>query len=165
MARIARSRASLRVTGDALIPDEISKLLQCKPTAAYAKGDVRIGKVTGRKIVYPSGGWRLKAQLAEPEDLDGQIAELLGKLNCDLSVWERLSSRFRIDLFVGLFMEGSNEGMEISAESLKMLGDRGIVLGLDIYGLPRCQKMPNKAFKPLAMLARTLCTPHLLRMP
>ncbi len=25
--------------------------------------------------------------------------------------------------------------------------------------------MPNKAFKPLAMLARTLCTPHLLRMP
>ncbi len=24
---------------------------------------------------------------------------------------------------------------------------------------------PNKAFKPLAMLARTLCTPHLLRMP
>ncbi len=26
-------------------------------------------------------------------------------------------------------------------------------------------KMANKAFKPLAMLARTLCTPHLLRMP
>ena len=27
------------------------------------------------------------------------------------------------------------------------------------------QEMPNKAFKPLAKLVRTLCTPHLLRMP
>ncbi len=25
--------------------------------------------------------------------------------------------------------------------------------------------MPNKMFKPLAKLARTLCAPHLLRMP
>jgi len=78
--------------------------------------------------------WQLKAASCEPENLDKQVAELLAKLSPDLAVWASLSKRFEIDLFCGLFMEQSNEGGEISAATLMALGERGIALGLDIYG-------------------------------
>jgi hypothetical protein len=133
MAQVSRSKACLRIIGDSLVPATITELLQCEPTGANAKGDTRIGKSTRRKFVYPRGAWRLQAAEAEPEDLNGQIAEIIEKLNPDISVWKHLSEQYHIDLFVGLFMEESNEGMEISPKSLQLLGERGIVLAMDIY--------------------------------
>jgi hypothetical protein len=133
MAQVSRSVACLRIIGDSLVPAEITELLQCEPTGAYAKGDTRIVKSTGREVAYPRGAWRLQAAEAEPEDLDGQIAEIFEKLNPDMSVWKNLSEKYHIDLFVGLFMEESNEGMDVSSKSLQLLGERGIVLALDIY--------------------------------
>jgi len=41
---------------------------------------------------------------------------------------------YKIDLFCGLFMGGSNEGISISPESMVALGLRHMELGLDIYG-------------------------------
>ena len=113
MAQISRSKASVRIIGDSLLPKEITKLLQCEPTGAYAKGDTRVVKATGREVTYPRGAWCLQATEAEPENLDAQIEEILGKLNPDLSVWKHLSEKYYIDLFVGLFMEQSNEGMDV----------------------------------------------------
>ena len=78
--------------------------------------------------------WALEAGDATPENLDQQVVELLSKLSADLAVWRALSQRFAIDLYCGLFMEHSNEGAEISAATLKALGERGIALGLEIYG-------------------------------
>jgi len=78
--------------------------------------------------------WRLLAEDREPEDLDGQITELLSRLTSDLEAWRNLASRFRMDLFCGLCLESLNEGVSISPSSLAALGERGIELALDIYG-------------------------------
>ena len=48
-------------------------------------------------------------------------------------MWNELASKYDIDLFCGLFMEKGNEGMEISPKTLQALGERNILLGLDIY--------------------------------
>jgi hypothetical protein len=48
-------------------------------------------------------------------------------------IWRSLG-KYHPDLCVGLFLQGSNEGIEISPENLFLLGERGIMLGLDIYG-------------------------------
>lgn len=55
-------------------------------------------------------------------------------LTSDLNVWRELSSKYEPDLFVGLLMEVFNEGLEVSSDCLAMLGERGVKLGLDIYG-------------------------------
>jgi hypothetical protein len=78
--------------------------------------------------------WRLFATKREPQDLDGQIDELLSKLTDDFNVWASIAERYKLDLFCGLFMQGSNEGLSISPKSLAALGLRQIELGLDIYG-------------------------------
>jgi hypothetical protein len=80
------------------------------------------------------GQWHLAATDSAPEDLDGQVAELLAKLTGDLAVWSDLSRRFDLDLFCGWFMGSSNEGVLVSSKTLLSLGQRGIDLGLDIYG-------------------------------
>jgi hypothetical protein len=134
MAHLDRSAASLRIIGDALIPDEITTMLGAPPTSSQVNGETLIGKNTGIKRIAKFGKWQMDAGRREPEDLDGQIEEILGKLTDDLDVWSEIGKRFEVDCFCGLFMVRSNEGLSISPRTMASLGQRGIELGLDIYG-------------------------------
>jgi hypothetical protein len=133
MAQLQRSAVTLRIGGDDLIPDEITALVGASPTHTQFKGQQIIGKKTGTVRVAKSGLWRLCAADRKPEDMDGQIQEILSQMTDDLAVWQSIGSRFQIDLFCGLFLGGSNEGLTLSAKSLSALGARGIEMGLDIY--------------------------------
>ncbi|MFK8067283.1 MAG: DUF4279 domain-containing protein [Gammaproteobacteria bacterium] len=133
MATIARTKASLRIFGDDLIPDEITELLGYQPTNCQYKGEVIVGRNTGRSRTATTGSWRLHAAESEPGNIDKQIMEIFSKLTNDLSVWEEISSKYTIDLFCGLFMNEEMEGQDISPESLLILGQRRVLIGLDIY--------------------------------
>lgn len=134
MAQLERSVATLRIGGDELVPEEISRLLRAVPTSAHAKGQQVPSSPSGRIFTKPSGLWRLRAKDAELEDVDGQICELLGKVTRDLSVWNDIATRFSVDLFCGWFMRSGNEGVVISPQTMLALAQRGIQLSLDIYG-------------------------------
>jgi hypothetical protein len=133
MAQLHRSVAALRISGEELDPAEITDLLGCAPTAGQRKGDVLTGGVAGRSRIAKFGMWSLEASAQEPGSLDTQITELLGRLTPSLEVWSSISQRYDVDLFCGFFMHATNEGLEVSAESLAALGRRGIVLGIDMY--------------------------------
>jgi hypothetical protein len=45
-----------------------------------------------------------------------------------------LSERFEGNLFVGLFLDSSNEGISIARETIRAIATRGLELGFDIYG-------------------------------
>lgn len=132
MAAISETLASLRFGGDDLDPDELTTLLGVTPSTCASKGDVIRSKTTGRQRIAKTGSWIVTAEPREPGDLDAQVEELLEPLTKDLSIWRSLG-KYRPDLFVGLFLQDSNEGLEISAHSLHLLAERGILLGLDIY--------------------------------
>ena len=127
-----RSVATLRIIADDLVPAEVSTLLNGTP-ARPKKGDVTIGG-TGVQRTARTGMWSLHSEEQEPENLDRQIDEILGKLTSNTEVWQTLARQYRTDLFCGLFMSGGNQGLSISPRSLLSLGQRGIELGLDVYG-------------------------------
>jgi hypothetical protein len=102
LGSIQRSVATLRVYGDDLIPDDISRRLGCSPTSSQQKGDVILGKRTGAKRVARTGMWSLHSTDHEPENLDRQIVELLGKVTSEMDVWRDLVQMYRVDLFCGL---------------------------------------------------------------
>jgi hypothetical protein len=133
MAQVQKSSVTLRIGGDDLIPDEITKLLGAQPTSAEIKGQRIVGRKTGHVRIAKMGMWRLQAKDREPEDMDAQIQEILGQLTSEIPVWRGIGERYEIDLFCGIFLGGSNEGMTLSAASLASLGERGIEVGLDIY--------------------------------
>ncbi len=132
MAGIHETTMSLRFFGDDLDPDEITARLGCPPSTSRRKGDVwttpkGIGKVAR------AGFWHLKINKRQPGDLDLQVAELLASLSDDLSVWDDLTMRFEADFFCGFFMRESNEGISLSAKTMKMLRSRNLPIGFDIY--------------------------------
>lgn len=127
---IERSKASLRVVGADLDPDEISRLLGCLPTRTRASA---ASAGSGAAPASAPNLWILRAEAASPENLDGQIKALLDRLTQDLSVWTQLAERFELELFCGLFMSHDNQGLGLSVTSLEALACRRIRLGMDIY--------------------------------
>ncbi|HGM7313385.1 TPA: DUF4279 domain-containing protein [Stenotrophomonas maltophilia] len=132
MSAFDHSLVTLRFFGDGLLPEEVSALLGATPAASHHKGQELRGSRSGTVRIARTGSWQLDAERREPEDLDAQIFEILDQLTGDLAVWQALA-RFRPDLFCGLFMGSSNDGVSLSPRALLALGERGIELGLDIY--------------------------------
>ena len=133
MGNLDRSAAALRIFGDDLIPEDISKILCAKPSKSFRKGDKETGRVTGKIRTHKTGGWILSVERRHPENLEEQIFEILNQLSQELSAWKELCSRYQVDLFCGIFMANSNDGLILSPEALLALGSRGIKLDLDIY--------------------------------
>ena len=136
MAEPHQSVATLRFFGDDLVPEEISALLGARPTESCCKGQEIVGRNTGTVRIAKTGSWRLSAVDREPEDLEAQIFEILDQLTQDIDAWQMLS-RYKPDLFCGVFMASSNDGLPLSAKALLALGQRGIALALDIYDAGR----------------------------
>jgi Domain of unknown function (DUF4279) len=132
MARIHETKMSLRFFGDDLDPDEITSRLGCQPSVSRRTGEVWTTP-RGVERVARTGSWLLKIETRHPGDLDLQVAELLASLSVDLSVWDDLTMRFDADVFCGLFMRESNEGLSLSAKTMKNLGSRSLPIGFDIY--------------------------------
>lgn len=79
MAHVQRSVVTLRIGGDDLVPEEITKLLGAQPTATQTKGDKIVGRKTGRVRIAKMGMWRLHAKDREPEGMDAQTQEILSQ--------------------------------------------------------------------------------------
>jgi hypothetical protein len=125
------SCAALRIAGDSLEPDAISRLLNCRPTVGFVKGRIEPSK--GKPIVRDTGYWHLDAAGQQPGNLDAHVAELFGRVNNDFSAWATLSSEYEIDLWCVYFIDQADEQVRVSPGTLRALGDRGIKLGLRVY--------------------------------
>lgn len=88
---------------------------------------------SGAVVVKNIRAWILEAEASESADFDGQVSRLLGCIDLSLDTWASLAARFQIDLFCGWFMHESNEGVTISPNTTRMLGERHIALSVDIY--------------------------------
>ena len=133
MANLQRAVASIKISGETLDPILISALLGAAPSRAQSKGEL-LNFQSGRTRNAKFGLWLLKASETEPGDVDAQVTELLEKLTQDISIWRAISVQFDVELFCGWFMAKSNEGIWISAKTLLALGERGIEIGVDLYG-------------------------------
>lgn len=138
-----KSLVTFRLIGDDLCPHEVTRLLGCAPDVAYAKGDVHVGKATGLPRTRRIGCWQLRSRERVPEDLPGQIEELLSRLPEDPAAWATLRSRFEIHMFCGVFMSTSNDGVIFPAALLGALAARGIELQLDLYSPDSPASVPD----------------------
>jgi hypothetical protein len=48
-------------------------------------------------------------------------------------LWRELEARFRVDLFLGIWLRDWNRGFSLMPETLQMLADRRLEIGFDIY--------------------------------
>jgi len=134
MGKIARSAASLRVIADDLDPQLVTRLLGVPASLSKRKGEETVTR-RGDTQIARTGVWILKAEDLRPGDVDRQIVELLHSVSKDDAVWADLRSRFKIDLFCGLWVQEPDEGFELRAETLALIASRGLSLGICVYAL------------------------------
>ena len=123
---VDRWKVALRVYGEELDPSRISALLGCEPSSASLKG-----------APFPKKGrWILEIDskdCGENDEVDDGVRMLLARLPPDLDVWASLSNISSVDVFCGIFVVSPNRGFGISAEVSRMLSDRGLEIGFDLY--------------------------------
>ena len=123
-----RVSVGLRIFGDDLEPDEITRLLDCDPTKAYRKGEI-----LRNKLPAEHGGWHLKVD--STDELEAVLAGLLETLPNDLAIWQELAERYQMDLFCGIWFEAErlNGGFGLSPDLMHALAERDLTIGFDIY--------------------------------
>ncbi len=124
-------KVHLRIFGEELDPDEITRLLGCQSTESRRKGDVIPDKRYHR--IASRGSWLLDGKLDSSIELEQQVKSLLEMVTDDIRIWHDLASRFQLDISCGLFLDNMNRGFELSPELMKYLADRNIKIGFDIY--------------------------------
>jgi len=133
MGVLHESAASIGFYGDDLDPAEITKALGAEPTVGVRKGGVWHTK-SGAEKTARQGSWRVEAERCQPGDLEAQINDLLDRLSDDLPAWREFAQRYRGRVFCGLFLASGNEGLTLHAPTLVRVGERGLLIDLDIYG-------------------------------
>jgi hypothetical protein len=128
---VDQAKVTLRIIGEQLDPDEITRLLGCAASTSARSGEAT--NQGGVSRIAREGFWRL-SNVKSDVGVEDQIVILLAKLTNDLTVWRGLAGRFKIELFCGLFLNASNRGFDLRPELMRQLVERGITIGFDIYG-------------------------------
>lgn len=68
MAHLSESLMTLRIYGEALDPDEITRLLGAAPSRSRRRGDVQARWKDGREVIAKEGMWLLNVEKRMPED-------------------------------------------------------------------------------------------------
>ncbi len=123
---VDRWKVALRVYGEELDPNRISALLGCEPSSVVRKG-----------TPFPKkDGWILEINSKdcdENDDVDDGVRMLMARLPSDADVWASLENVYSVDVFCGLFITSPNRGFGISPEVSRLLSDRGLQIGFDLY--------------------------------
>lgn len=135
MAIAATTAVRLRIRGDSLDPEDVTRLLGAQPDLAAKQGGTFYSP-KGRPMFASTGFWHFGVERSSPGNLDGQIVNLLSALSQDLAVWQGLARRFHIELFCGMMMERSNEVTGLQAATMLAMAQRGLSFELDVYGPP-----------------------------
>jgi len=124
---------SLRISGKAFDPSDVTKDLSIEPTQVRIAGEPR----PGGKSVWEESMWEYEARPTTGEiewlTLEAGLRELLSSFsNCveKLRVYQRLNE---VCIFCGHFSDSFNGGPSLSPALLKSLGDFGVELFLDTY--------------------------------
>ena len=129
---IDRLEIALRVTGDELDPDRITRMLGVAPTFAGRKGEQVDHH--GVPTPQPTGVW-LYALPASPEwELGDAIDTLLEQLPADPALWESMAGRAEVAVVCGLYVHDVDRSAALPPDTLARLAERRLALRLEIHG-------------------------------
>jgi Domain of unknown function (DUF4279) len=131
-----RATLCLRVCGDDLDPDLVTRILGVVPSRSQRKGQPVLSSAGEPKRIARTGSWLLARPVSHDRTLDDEIESLLDSLPQTAQTWATLRERYRVDLICDVFVRGVNQGFELSPRVLELMGRFGISLGIDIFCEP-----------------------------
>lgn len=115
--------------GDDLEPDELTRLLGATPTHAHRRGDMLPRPFTSQAT---GGYWAISTERST-DDIEQQLTALFARLTSDICVWRDITTRYKADLFCGVFIASFGHGFSMSPALHRALADRNLLIIFDIY--------------------------------
>ena len=121
--------ACLAVYGENLDPGDVTSLLGVDPTESFRRGYRR--RPASREM--PHGAWFLIIRAVNHPDPGALIGALLSKLPDDAETWRQMNDRYKVQLRIGIHMQGWNKGFSFDAKTASQLAAIGAEVTFDIY--------------------------------
>lgn len=124
------SRASLRISGDSLQPNEITTRLCLEPTRSGIKGE----RISSRhSAVRRMSFWLIESPLSSSLPMGEHLNWLLDKFEARRDLITSIGDEFKVDFFCGFSSENGQGGAIFDPVTLRRLADLGFPLVLDLY--------------------------------
>jgi hypothetical protein len=131
---IEKLEIELRVTGDDLDPERITRMLGVNPTVAARKGEeIDVG---GVPVAQHTGIWAYALPASPEWELGDAIDTLLERLPHDPALWESLAGWASVAVVCGLFVHNVDRAADLTPDTLARLAERRLALSLQIRGGP-----------------------------
>jgi hypothetical protein len=129
---IDRLEIELRVTGDDLDPERITRMLGTNPTRAARKGEAI--DHDGVPVAQRTGVWSYALPASPEWELGDAIDTLLERLPPDPALWEWLAGWAEVVVVCGLYVHDSGRAADLEPDTLAGLAERRLSLRLEIRG-------------------------------
>jgi hypothetical protein len=126
---------SLRIMGDSFDPTQLESLLGLVPDTIGIRGQPRVGKAGRTYAPYRTNLWSYREASDSEIGFDQQIRSLFARLGPRTSVLRQLAATdgLEVELFCGFGSGNGQGGDTILPDTLRLLVDAGVSLGLDLY--------------------------------
>jgi hypothetical protein len=125
------SKASFRIFGDTLIPEEIRQKIGLDATFTGIKGEPK--HPNSSRYVNRTSIWILKCPLKDLLPMEDHLNWLLDRLEPKLDVIHSLAEEFSVDFFCGYSSGNGQGGFALDSAMLVRLAKLGVRLELDLY--------------------------------
>ena len=125
-----------RVTGEHLIPSEVSKMLNMVPDFSFKKDDVRY--IKNEIIVYSEGCWQRKFEIPDDHDIDTMTYNFICELLPYAEIIITLTKKYSVTLWITFYPEIYQFNFRFSQKTITALCSLGIdmdVLIMCLHGL------------------------------
>ena len=123
-----RFRASLRISGDGLDLDEISRTLGLMPTHTHRKGELR----KPHSKTWPNDAWHYEAQIDHERPLDEHIMAIWDAVRPQIPYLRNLKRDFKVDIFCGYRSNSSTAGFNVDHRCLGLFAELEIPFGVSV---------------------------------
>ena len=130
---IDRLEIELRVTGDDLDPERITRMLGANPTLAARKGEEM--DLHGVPVVQRTGIWSYSLPASPEWELSDAIDTLLEQLPADPALWESIAGWADVAVVCGLYVHDIDRSADIEPDTLARLAERRLALRIEIRGV------------------------------
>lgn len=123
-----RFSATLRIHGDGVPFDEISRRLGVQPTNVHRKSEQR----GSRSPAYRDDAWHFQPPLPETEPLERHIEALWQIVRPHVEYLKALKQRFKVDVFCGYRSNCDTAGFEVSHRCLQLFTALEVPFGVSV---------------------------------
>lgn len=120
--------ASLRIFGDGLDIDEVTRRLGLTPTHSHRKGQLH----GARSVPWPHDMWSYEAAVDKARPLHEHITALWDAVRPHIPYLRELKRKFHVDVFCGYRSNSGTAGFEVDHRCLGLFAELEVPFGVSV---------------------------------